>query len=92
MSADNCCTGRTAAAKLSNRPEHSHPDIPAGFLGRLAHRSVLNLQESDSTWLHPVEDRHEQAELESIMSSNPFDDADGKFYVLVNDEDQHSLW
>ncbi|MFB4421413.1 MbtH family protein [Streptomyces sp. QL37] len=26
------------------------------------------------------------------MSSNPFDDADGKFYVLVNDEDQHSLW
>ncbi|WP_165990190.1 MbtH family protein [Streptomyces sp. YIM 98790] len=26
------------------------------------------------------------------MSSNPFDDADGRFYVLVNDEDQHSLW
>ncbi|MEU2076519.1 MbtH family protein [Streptomyces sp. NPDC013489] len=26
------------------------------------------------------------------MSSNPFDDADGKFYVLVNDEEQHSLW
>jgi uncharacterized protein YbdZ (MbtH family) len=26
------------------------------------------------------------------MSTNPFDDDDGSFYVLVNDEDQHSLW
>jgi len=26
------------------------------------------------------------------MSTNPFDDEDGSFYVLVNDEDQHSLW
>jgi MbtH protein len=26
------------------------------------------------------------------MSSNPFDDEDSRFYVLVNDEDQHSLW
>lgn len=26
------------------------------------------------------------------MSMNPFDDDDGSFYVLVNDEDQHSLW
>ena len=24
--------------------------------------------------------------------SNPFDDADGRFLVLVNDEEQHSLW
>ncbi|MDO5618424.1 MbtH family protein [Kocuria sp.] len=24
--------------------------------------------------------------------ANPFDDEDGKFRVLVNDEDQHSLW
>ncbi|MGI5121446.1 MbtH family protein [Marinactinospora thermotolerans] len=24
--------------------------------------------------------------------SNPFDDADGTFLVLVNDEEQHSLW
>ncbi|WP_030176441.1 MbtH family protein [Spirillospora albida] len=24
--------------------------------------------------------------------SNPFDDADGVFLVLVNDEGQHSLW
>lgn len=23
---------------------------------------------------------------------NPFDDADGSFFVLVNDENQHSLW
>jgi MbtH protein len=23
---------------------------------------------------------------------NPFDDADGTFCVLVNDEEQHSLW
>lgn len=26
------------------------------------------------------------------MSTNPFDDDDGTFCVLVNDEDQHSLW
>ncbi|CRZ13600.1 MbtH family protein [Mycolicibacterium neworleansense] len=26
------------------------------------------------------------------MSSNPFDDENGTFYVLVNAEDQHSLW
>jgi MbtH protein len=26
------------------------------------------------------------------MSSSPFDDEDSRFYVLVNDEDQHSLW
>ncbi|MEU5259424.1 MbtH family protein [Amycolatopsis sp. NPDC021455] len=24
--------------------------------------------------------------------SNPFDDPDGTFHVLVNDENQHSLW
>lgn len=24
--------------------------------------------------------------------SNPFDDAEGQFLVLVNDEEQHSLW
>ncbi|GAA1251750.1 MbtH family protein [Prauserella halophila] len=23
---------------------------------------------------------------------NPFEDNEGRFYVLVNDEDQHSLW
>ncbi|MEO6702274.1 MAG: MbtH family protein [Jatrophihabitantaceae bacterium] len=26
------------------------------------------------------------------MSTNPFDDDAGEFYVLVNDEEQHSLW
>jgi MbtH protein len=26
------------------------------------------------------------------MSTNPFDDEDGQFYVLVNDEEQYSLW
>lgn len=26
------------------------------------------------------------------MSNNPFDDDNGRFHVLVNDEDQHSLW
>lgn len=26
------------------------------------------------------------------MSTNPFDDDNGSFWVLVNDEDQHSLW
>lgn len=26
------------------------------------------------------------------MSTNPFDDDNGTFVVLVNDEEQHSLW
>lgn len=26
------------------------------------------------------------------MSTNPFDDDNGAFFVLVNDEEQHSLW
>lgn len=26
------------------------------------------------------------------MSTNPFDDDNGKFLVLINDEEQHSLW
>jgi MbtH protein len=26
------------------------------------------------------------------MSTNPFDDDNGVFLVLVNDENQHSLW
>lgn len=26
------------------------------------------------------------------MTTNPFDDEEGEFFVLVNDEDQHSLW
>ncbi|MFJ6666551.1 MbtH family protein [Streptomyces sp. NPDC091383] len=26
------------------------------------------------------------------MTVNPFDDEHGEFYVVVNEEDQHSLW
>ncbi|MFE6158656.1 MbtH family protein [Streptomyces sp. NPDC056486] len=26
------------------------------------------------------------------MSTNPFDDDNGRFHVLVNEEGQHSLW
>jgi MbtH protein len=26
------------------------------------------------------------------VSTNPFDDPDGRFLVLINDEGQHSLW
>jgi uncharacterized protein YbdZ (MbtH family) len=26
------------------------------------------------------------------MSTNPFDDDGGAFYVLINGEEQHSLW
>ncbi len=26
------------------------------------------------------------------MTTNPFDDPDGRFLVLANDEGQHSLW
>ena len=26
------------------------------------------------------------------MGTNPFDDQDGTFFVLTNDEEQHSLW
>jgi MbtH protein len=26
------------------------------------------------------------------LSSNPFDDQDGRFFVLVNAEEQYSLW
>nr|WP_221218884.1 MULTISPECIES: MbtH family protein [unclassified Mycolicibacterium] len=27
-----------------------------------------------------------------VSSTNPFDDDEGRFVVLVNDEEQHSLW
>jgi glycopeptidolipid biosynthesis protein len=26
------------------------------------------------------------------MQTNPFDDDSGSFFVLINDEEQHSLW
>lgn len=28
----------------------------------------------------------------NVLSSNPFDDPDGRFLVLVNGEEQYSLW
>ncbi|AGC63087.1 MbtH-like protein [Mycobacterium marinum] len=28
----------------------------------------------------------------STVSVNPFDDENGTFFVVVNDEEQHSLW
>ncbi|MEU8782541.1 MULTISPECIES: MbtH family protein [unclassified Streptomyces] len=27
-----------------------------------------------------------------MSGDNPFDDANGRFFVLLNDEEQHSLW
>jgi MbtH protein len=30
--------------------------------------------------------------MESIIMTNPFDDSDADFLVLVNDEAQYSLW
>ncbi|MEU5646724.1 MbtH family protein [Streptomyces milbemycinicus] len=27
-----------------------------------------------------------------MSGDNPFDDVNGRFFVLVNDEEQHSLW
>jgi MbtH protein len=30
--------------------------------------------------------------MEKHMSTNPFEDKDASYYVLVNDEGQHSLW
>jgi uncharacterized protein YbdZ (MbtH family) len=30
--------------------------------------------------------------LEYPVSLNPFDDDNGSFFVLINDEEQHSLW
>jgi uncharacterized protein YbdZ (MbtH family) len=30
--------------------------------------------------------------LEDSVTTNPFDDDNGTFVVLVNDEEQHSLW
>jgi MbtH protein len=32
------------------------------------------------------------SEEEQDVSTNPFDDVDGRFVVLRNDEDQYSLW
>ncbi|AFR50332.1 hypothetical protein KTR9_3697 [Gordonia sp. KTR9] len=37
-------------------------------------------------------DDSRRANGERTPMTNPFDDEDGRFYVLVNDENQHSLW
>src|ERR1700757_283176 len=36
-------------------------------------------------------DRH-QFSMRGTVSTNPFDDDNGSFFVLINDEEQHSLW
>jgi MbtH protein len=36
--------------------------------------------------------RHHQQPPRGVTVNNPFDDEDGTFHVLVNDEGQHSLW
>lgn len=41
---------------------------------------------------HPLGVSLPDFEKERTMNSNPFDDPDGRFHVLVNDEGQHSLW
>jgi uncharacterized protein YbdZ (MbtH family) len=30
--------------------------------------------------------------VRGTVTTNPFDDENGTFFVLVNDEEQHSLW
>lgn len=30
--------------------------------------------------------------MEDKVTTNPFDDDSGTFFVLINDEEQHSLW
>jgi len=39
--------------------------------------------------IHPVPTTSSRGDL---VSTNPFDDGRGTFFVLVNDEEQHSLW
>jgi MbtH protein len=40
----------------------------------------------------PSERGGHHAHGRSALSNNPFDDQDGRFLVLVNDEEQYSLW
>jgi MbtH protein len=35
---------------------------------------------------------HAKAKFGGLVSTNPFDDDNGSFFVLINDEEQHSLW
>jgi MbtH protein len=36
--------------------------------------------------------RHPSNALEGDVTTNPFEDPDANYFVLVNDEGQHSLW
>src|SRR5579859_2811640 len=69
---------------------------PAGNRsGRLARNSGLAVRGSDRDywWGRPATDRVPLiGREEQSMSTNPFDNEDGEFLVLVNDEDQYSLW
>jgi uncharacterized protein YbdZ (MbtH family) len=38
------------------------------------------------------QDRDASILLGETVSTNPFDDDNGSFFVLINDEEQHSLW
>jgi uncharacterized protein YbdZ (MbtH family) len=38
------------------------------------------------------QDRKMSIALEGTVTTNPFDDDNGTFFVLVNNEEQHSLW
>ena len=44
-----------------------------------------------SVWFGAVPTIYDEA-VRSTVSINPFDDDNGNFFVLVNDEEQHSLW
>lgn len=43
-------------------------------------------------WLRSANEATEGDQTRSVLMTNPFDDPDGTYLVLVNDERQHSLW
>ena len=53
------------------------------------------LETPDPLWPPPVSFGRSESTLGrsgELVSVNPFDDDNGSFFVLVNDEEQHSLW
>lgn len=42
--------------------------------------------------VRPLTHHYEAPTGGTSVSINPFDDEDGSYFVLVNDEEQHSLW
>src|SRR5271166_125106 len=56
---------------------------------RLGMLSLATLLASGMVWNVSLISIRRSGELVSI---NPFDDDNGSFFVLVNDEEQHSLW